>query len=270
MGPISIDWITGVDLDAPSLVSAAAANDVHRVSLLVHQMTPFPDWNLVGDTPERRETKRRLDDLGVILDCIDSLRLHPDTHPAIFRPTFESGAYLGARTACVLGFDPDEQRLADSLSTICAIAAEYNITMVTELNRRFTMKNLADAARVFALMEPGTGIGVELDSMHFYRYGSELGEIAQHRSLIARAQVCDGPLVGPVTAEEQMIEGRRNRLLPGEGELPLVDWTSEMPEDIVIGLEAPYLADEPHERIRRGVIRTRELIAAVEQRKAAG
>jgi sugar phosphate isomerase/epimerase len=258
MRPICIDWLTAPELDAPGLVSAAASNGVGRVSLIVHHMNPFPDFDLIGDTPARRETRLRCKALDVKVDCMEVLRLHPDTDPKSFRAAFESGAYLDARTAVVLAFDPDEERLADTLSRTCEIAADYGILVVTELNRRFTLKSLADARRVFGKMKR-SDIMVQIDSLHFYRYGSELPEILEHRALIGRAQLCDGPLQPP-SPEEQMAEGRANRLLPGEGELPLVPWLQALPKDIVVALESPLLKLDVYERLRRGVQRTKELV----------
>lgn len=263
MRPLCIDWLTAPELDAPGLVRAAAANGVERVSLMVQTMYPFADRTLMGDTPARRETRRLCRDLGVRVDCMEVLRLHGDTDPQSLRPAFDSGAYLDARTAVVLAFDPDESRLADLMALTCEVAADYGIAVVTELNRRFTLKSLEDAARLIGRMGRDD-LGVQIDSMHFYRYDSKTGDIAPHARLIARAQICDGPLAGPESAHDQMIEGRTNRLLPGEGELPLAEWLAEIPRDVVVALESPFLRLEVQERLRRGVARLRALVAQVD------
>ncbi|MEX0404074.1 TIM barrel protein [Aquibium sp. LZ166] len=267
MRPICIDWLSAPELDAPGLVRAAADNRVDRVSLIVNPMYPFADRDLAGDTAARRETRRLCRDLGVQVDCMEVLRLHSDTDPRSFRPAFDSGAWLDARTAVVLAFDSDEARLADLLAMTCDVAAEYGIAVVTELNRRFALKSLEDATRLIA-RNGRTDLGVQIDSMHFYRYGSRCEDIAPHRDLIARAQICDGPLAGPATDEEQMIEGRTNRLLPGDGELPLAEWLAEIPQGIVVALEAPMLRLEVHERLRRGVAQLRALVERVDGTRA--
>jgi hypothetical protein len=44
------------------------------------------------------------------------------------------------------------------------------------------------------------------------------------------------------TFEQYMDEARNNRMVPGEGELPLQELVAVLPRDAVIGLEIPMLA----------------------------
>jgi hypothetical protein len=69
-------------------------------------------------------------------------------------------------------------------------------------------------------------------------------------------QLCDAPLAAPtglprprrlargqsLDIDDLALEARAARLLPGEGELPLVDIVAAMPPDIPVSVEAPNQA----------------------------
>ncbi len=78
--------------------------------------------------------------------------------------------------------------------------------------------------------------------MHFFRWGGTVADLdALDPKLIGYAHLCDtrhSP-TAPTDMEEAMFE----RLLPGEGELPLREWKAALPGDCPLSLEVPRLAD---------------------------
>jgi hypothetical protein len=65
-----------------------------------------------------------------------------------------------------------------------------------------------------------------------------------------------------------MDEALYERMVPGTGELPLLDILTALPEGVVIGLEVPQrsLAEAgvgPHERVARCLEATRGLLARI-------
>jgi len=58
-------------------------------------------------------------------------------------------------------------------------------------------------------------------------------------SLVAYVQICDAGPDRPVAPPDLMTEARGNRLLPGEGALPLDAMLDALPESLPIGIEAP-------------------------------
>lgn len=111
-----------------------------------------------------------------------------------------------------------------------------------------------------------------IDTMHLARSGHTPADLAAvDPALIAYAQLSDNTLQqrGTVYREDSI-----NRMVPGEGELPLRDILAVLPPDIVIGLEVPMLsaaqAGEPtEERARRCMQAARDLLTA-EGAEAAG
>ena len=71
---LALDFLTAIDLGPPELVSAAESTGCFWVSLLVAPVPILPDYGLLGDTPTRRETRRRCLDTGVAVDMIEAFR----------------------------------------------------------------------------------------------------------------------------------------------------------------------------------------------------
>ena len=58
-------------------------------------------------------------------------------------------------------------------------------------------------------------------------------------TLIAYAQICDAGPHRPESPQDLMAEARGNRLLPGEGALPLDAMLDALPKGLPLGVEAP-------------------------------
>lgn len=105
-----------------------------------------------------------------------------------------------------------------------------------------------------------------IDTMHLVRSGSDAADLAAVDPChIGYAQINDTTLQ-PRTdnyAEEALYE----RMVPGEGELPLRDILTALPSDIVIGLEVPrrslaLAGVPPAERLRPCLEAARALLTA--------
>ena len=103
--------------------------------------------------------------------------------------------------------------------------------------------------------------------MHLARAGLGPKDLAAlPPDTIGYAQLCDAKFA--FTQESYMNEARFERLVPGDGELPLADIVATLPSDIVLGLEIPMLSEaqagvDAVRRIGRCVEATRKLLAAL-------
>jgi sugar phosphate isomerase/epimerase len=185
----------------------------------------------------RRETKRRCDDLGVGVDVFESFYLKADTEVAGLRPAFESGVWLGARRVALVTQDEEQSRLDAHVYEYCDLAAEHGLTVLLEYTPRMTQKSLADALALAQRIDH-PALRIECDALHTFRSGGSAAELAAApRRLIGRAQLSDGPAAEP--AEGGFHEASKERMVPGEGELPLVEFVQALPSGVVIGLEVP-------------------------------
>jgi len=99
--------------------------------------------------------------------------------------------------------------------------------------------------------------------------GRPLAEIAAlDPALIGAAQICDGPLAHP-GQDAYRHEALFERGIPGEGELPLLDFLKTIPADVLVSPEVPLRALRAsgvsiHECARRAVEGARRLDASLQ------
>ncbi len=100
-------------------------------------------------------------------------------------------------------------------------------------------------------------MGVLVDCLHFQRCGDNLNYLRSvDPALLPILQLCDAPLAQPTglprprwlprgqgtDIPDAQLESRAMRLLPGDGELPVVELLAAMPAGIPISVEAPVLS----------------------------
>ena len=103
--------------------------------------------------------------------------------------------------------------------------------MITEV------KTVGDAVRLIADSGANNAV-ITVDAVHLARSGGSPADIAAlDPALIGYLQLCDGPAVMP--PESFLWEAGTERLLPGDGELPLRELAAAVPTGTVIGVEAP-------------------------------
>jgi sugar phosphate isomerase/epimerase len=77
-----------------------------------------------------------------------------------------------------------------------------------------------------------------IDTMHFFRFGGSIESLGKvDPDMIGYVQLCDVPLRSafPTYMEEALHE----RLFPGQGELPLAEFSRLIPSPVVVSVEVP-------------------------------
>jgi len=262
-----------LDTPPPDVVEVAAATGFDAITLrLAGSNRERPDepesHPLIGDTPTRRATIRRLQETGVGVLDVEVLRLGPDTDLVAVEPMLESAQALGARHLLVVGLDDDEARTADTFAALCAEAEPYAVRPALEFMRMSAVKTVQDADRIVSAAGHPAG-AVLVDPLHLARSGGTPADVAP---LVAAnpdrypyLQLCDAPLASPGsgTIRDLYIEAVQHRLNPGDGQLPLAETLRALPDGIPISVEAPVaaLADRsPAERARASLQATRRLL----------
>lgn len=235
--PLALCHYTMIELDPPAFVDVAARAGFVVVSLMVQfPASRGPGFPVLGDTGMRRETRRRLDDTGLVLFDASTCRLEPESEIDDFRQALETAAYLGARSVNVNGNDQDSGRLRDRFAALCARAAEYGLGVGLEFMMSTQVKTLGDA---LALIERScaTNATVTVDALHLARScGSPAQVAALDVAQISYIQLCDGP--ARVPPEGYAWEAATERMLPGEEELPLHALVEAVAPDVLLAVEA--------------------------------
>lgn len=264
---IGVAHLTLLSLTPPQVVEAAAAAGFDFVGLRVKAVTAAEQaFPMHVGSPMLRETLARMQDTGVAVRDIEFLPLTPDTTRDDWMPALSSGAELGASAITVTGADADRARLLDTLALLVADAREHGIRPLLEPISYQPVSRVADAAAVAR----AAGAALMLDPLHIARGGSTLDEVlALEADLVPVAQLCDAPRVAPdggVPALQH--EARVQRLLPGEGGLPLADLLRAVPADVPVSAEVPHAALAarltPLEYAVRVAQATRALVDAVD------
>jgi sugar phosphate isomerase/epimerase len=235
-GEIGLEHLTLLGVSPPDLVTAAAAAGFTAVGLRISPVTDGErPWPVSPGSPMLAETARRCADTGMAVLDVEAVRLGPSTaRTAEYGPVLAAAAELGARYVNAICDDPDLSRLSDSFARLVAAAAPYGIRAVVEFMAYRSVATLPDAVAIAAGSDGG---GILVDALHVQRCGVRLAQLrAVDPGLISYVQLCDATLKTPA---DPLHEARAARLLPGAGELPLLDLLAALPGGIPVTVEAP-------------------------------
>lgn len=264
MTALSLAHLTALDVAPPDLFDLAAATGYQRVGIRVLPAAPgavayplapvaVPAW------------RARARDAGVGIHDVEFIPLTPDVQVQAHAATLELAAELGAKRLNVSGDDEDFARLLDRFGAMCDLAAQFGLVVDLEFMRFRIVANLSQA--VALVTQAGRANGkVLLDLLHFHRSGGFADQLAATPGdLFGSVQLCDARLVDPGDAGI-VAEAREGRLLPGEGELPLLGYLNALPSDIPMSVEVPTAATHPswsaRERAQRASSAARAVLGA--------
>jgi sugar phosphate isomerase/epimerase len=226
----------------------------------------YPGFSIRDDPPLQREIATALQERGISISFVDGFLIEPDKDIRERADDLAIMAELGAPLVNTVSIDPDLNRTIDQFGVLVELATAAGMDTTLEAVPNLTIANLP--AALAAIQAVGRReFRLLIDVMHYGRSGARAEDIAGlDPHLVGYVQINDVKLVpdNPNYWEESTTE----RLVPGTGELDLVDLLAAIPSNVVIGIEVPmYSAARagvgPHERIGKCVAATRELLARV-------
>ncbi|QIY75694.2 sugar phosphate isomerase/epimerase family protein [Streptomyces sp. RLB1-33] len=224
----------------------------------------YPPFSLRDDPALRREMLAAMRDRDVSISLGEGMVVRKGADIQDRAGDLEIMAELGVRRINTVSLDPDLDRSIDQFGILAENAASLGMETTVEASPGLTVPDLPSALDVIRQVgRPDFRLLV--DTMHIVRSGSGPDDLARlDPGVIGYIQLSDVPLVPAIPSymEEAMFE----RMVPGTGELPLLDVLEALPRDLVIGLEIPLCAEAmagvgPHERIGRCVDAARGLLA---------
>lgn len=278
MDRIAIEFICAFGMPPDDFARMAESLGVSRIGLATHRLTDnphgFPDWDLRTDADLVRATKAALDETGVQLAQGEGFLIMPGTDVAESTATLDLMAELGAPCVNSVIIEQDRPRAVEQYGQFAGMAADRGMAALIEFMPMMWPAYLAEALAV--IEQAGAQNGkLMLDSMHFYRSGGRTEEIAAiDPARIGYVQLCDVPMTdgGEMTPEAMQAygeEARHERLCPGDGDLPLLDYLKAMPRDVTVGLEIPMLSKaragiSPADAIRPCIEAARKLLGRLD------
>ena len=267
MEQLGIEHLSVFGLPPVSFVNLAADLGCRYIAT---GLTPFPynphgydPFSLRDDASLRREMSAVMRDRGVSISLGEGCMVLPGADVSAYRADLDIMARLGITRISTVSLDRDLNRSFDQFGVLAEMAGARNMEVVLEPCPVLTVSDLGTAlAALDHVRRPN--FSLLIDAMHLVRSGSGAAELAAlDPSLIGYVQLCDSLLdpVVPSYAEESLFE----RMVPGEGELPLRDILNILPAGRVIGLEVPMRAAAeagigPQDRLRRCVDGARRLL----------
>ncbi len=236
---ISLAHLTAIDLAPPKLIEAAAKAGFDAVGLRLIRVTDnTPGYPLMHRPAMMAETKAALRDTGLHVNDIEFVKIEPETEVSALVPFLDAGAELGAREVICAPYDPELPRLADTLGNLSDLAKGRGLGISLEFFPWTAVPDLTRAHQVVQMAGPDVGLLV--DSLHFNRSGSTLGQLQKlPRHRLRLAHLCDASVQATYSTDDLLHTARAERLPPGEGEIDLGGFLSALPENTTIGLEVP-------------------------------
>ncbi|MEM8747974.1 MAG: sugar phosphate isomerase/epimerase [Actinomycetota bacterium] len=211
-------------------------------------------WN--DDTT--RGVRRALDDTGIRALDLEPIFITPDGDHG--ERLIDVAASVGASNLLAVGLGIEAPALIGRLGELGDRAADAGVTVALEFGRLFATHDLGAALDVVG-RAGSSGLAVLVDALHLARSGGSPDDVSGvDPALLPYVQVCDA------TAEptsDLRADALDDRLLPGDGELPLSELVALLPAHTALSVElrsAQLRADfEPLERARRVLAATRSL-----------
>jgi sugar phosphate isomerase/epimerase len=269
MDRIGIDALSVFGLPPVDFVNMSADLGCRYVSIALQPMGKNlhgVDWSL-RDPATRREMVAAMQDRGISISLGEGLAVMPDRDVRDLAGDLAAMAELGAKRIATVSTDPDISRTCAQFAVLAEMANSMGMELVVEFIPHFPIADLPTAVDVVRQVDLPY-FRILTDTMHLGRTGATVSDIrALDPAMIGYIQLCDVPL--KPTCRTYMQEAMYDRMAPGTGELPLLDYLCALPNDRVIGLEIPMLALAeagvgPHERLGPCVEAARQLLAQIE------
>ena len=237
MGRLGVEQLTVLGLKPLEFVNLVADLGCNCISTGLSGMPGYTPFSLRDDEALRREMIAAMRDRGISISLGEGCIVRPGRDIRDVAGDFDIFQELGAERINTVSMDPDLGRSLDQFGLLAEMAAARGMQSSIELSPNLTINNLASA--VAAVGHVGRkDFTLLLDTMHLGRSGATAAEItALDPAMIGYVQLCDAPL--KPTNPNYMDEATFDRMVPGEGELPLREYLSALPPDVVVSLEVP-------------------------------
>jgi sugar phosphate isomerase/epimerase len=259
-GRLGIEQLSVFGLPPVEFVNLAADLGCNCISAgltgLGYNPHGYPSFSLREDKAMRRELRAAMRDRGVAISLGEGCIIRSNSDIRAAAADMDVMQELGVERLNTVSMDPDLARTLDQLAVFAEMAAERGMVSTIELCPVLTINNLDSA--IAAVRHVGRrDFNLLLDTMHLGRSGATGAQIAAlDPALIGYVQLCDAPR--EAKEPNYLKEATFERMVPGEGAMPLRDYLAALPAGLTISLEVPLQSQaeagiEPKVRLRRCV-----------------
>lgn len=261
---LSLHQLTALDASPIELIAIAERLGIAHVCLFTH--VPAAAAHVYPSVPAEDVTAVRtaLAASGVALCNLEVFPLDADEAPDRLDHGLETGAALGATRATAHIHDAEnEAQATDRFARFARRAASFGIVAGLEFNNFSAVRDVIVAEQIVRAAGEGSLV---LDTLHLARGGGGPVDALRVADLVGYVQLSDGPETVP--AEARWREAVSDRMLVGEGALPLAQIIGALSPSAMYEVEAPQSAARKagigaEERCRRAVEAARRLLHAI-------
>ena len=236
-GRLGVEQLSVLGLGPVEFVNLVADLGCNCISTGLSGMPGYASFSLREDKALRREMLAAMREREVSISLGEGCIVRPGHDIRDMASDLDIFAQLGAERINTVSMDPDLQRSLDQFGVLAQMSAARGMQSSIELCPVLTINNLSSAVAAVRHVAH-KDFGLLLDTMHLGRSGATAAEIAAlDPSIIGYVQLCDAP--AKPTNPNYMDEATFDRMVPGEGELPLRDYLSALPAGVVVSLEVP-------------------------------
>jgi sugar phosphate isomerase/epimerase len=268
IGRLGIEQLSVFGLPPVEFVNLAADLGCRCISAgltgLGYNPHGYPAFSLREDPALRAELIAALRDRGVSISLGEGCIIRSNADIRMAADDMDVMKELGVERLNTVSMDPDLARTLDQLAVFAEMAAERGMASTIELCPALTIGNLQSA--VAAVRHVGrSDFKLLLDTMHLGRSGATAEQIAAlDPAMIGYVQLCDAPRTPKDS--NYLREATFERMVPGEGEMPLREYLAAIPADVTVSLEVPMQSQAeagvgPEVRLRRCVDAAHRLLA---------
>lgn len=223
----------------------------------------YPAFSLREDVALRRELIAAMRDRGVAISLGEGCIIRANSDIRSAAADMDVMQELGVERLNTVSMDPDPARTLDQLAVFAEMAGERGMLSTIELCPALTINTLDSA--VAAVRHVGRpDFNLLIDTMHLGRSGATAAQLgALDAALIGYVQLCDAPR--QPKEPNYLKEATFERMVPGEGDMPLREYLAVLPPAVTVSLEVPLQSQAeagigPELRVRRCVDAARRLL----------
>jgi sugar phosphate isomerase/epimerase len=248
MRTYSLAYLTASHQSVCEFIQIAADTGYDYVGLRLRPNADGAPYQPFIDAPIiRREVSSLLKSTGVKVFDIEIIRIGEEFDLERYKEFLEAGAELGAQAVLVAADDDQRSRLATNYAKLCEYMSPYGLSANLEFMPWTTIKNAGEAQALVREAGSPKNAGILVDALHYSRSKTSLSDIGSlPRELLYYAQMCDAHSGLNFTTEQMIHTAREERLLPGEGDIALVNLFKTLPSDLPISIEIPNFKRAQH------------------------
>ena len=236
----SLAHLSMIEVPPIELVRAASSAGFQHTGFRLTPTSSGVDHDILGNGVAIRELKAAIDDSGIGILDLEVIRIKEDGPTLDPTGLFEAAEYLGARYVITTLEDPNPERRVASLALLAEQAAEYGVALSVEFMLFSAAPTLQDACEA-VLAAGAPNVVVLADILHLTRSGGTPDDMLDYPArLFPYVQICGAHGAGAAPdAATARAEAVTARLMPGEGDLPVREFTECIPAGAILSVESP-------------------------------